>query len=194
MSMTREAQIKESLQRFQLPSYTEIPNVGLYLKQVVKYINDFLEPLQDDPLTVSMVSNYVKHKLIPNPIRKMYYREHIAYLFFIAVTKCVLSLEEIRFLLTLQEKTYDTDYTYNRFKTQLEDALHHLGSAEDRIPAASTGDSEGHILLRNTIITISHKIYMDKYFYYTQLAENETEKQNPASAEDTTSKKAVQEK
>ena len=176
MPATREEQIAESLNRFQMPAYTQIPNVGLYLKQVVAYINDYLDPIRDDPLTVSMVSNYVKHKLIPNSIHKMYYREQIALLFFIAVTKCVLSLEEIRFLLAIQEKSYDTQYSYEQFRRKLEEALHHMIGVEDRIPPASSDDSEGHILLRNTVITISHKIYMDRYFYYAQLAENEEEK------------------
>ena len=173
MPATREEQIAESLNSFQMPAYTEIPNVGLYLKQVVAYINDFLDPIRDDPLTVSMVSNYVKHKLIPNPIHKMYYREQIALLFFIAVTKCVLSLEEIRFLLAIQEKSYDTEYSYEQFRRKMEEALHHMTGVQDKIPPASSDDSEGHILLRNTVITISHKIYMDRYFYYAQLAENE---------------------
>ena len=42
---------------FTLPDYDQIPNVGLYLEQVTKYLNEYLEPLGCTPLTGSMISN-----------------------------------------------------------------------------------------------------------------------------------------
>ena len=56
---------------FHLPRYFEIPDVGLYLKQVVKYINDILSPLGLPEMTASMISNYVKQGLIDKPVRKL---------------------------------------------------------------------------------------------------------------------------
>ena len=61
-----------------LPRYREIPNVGLYLDQVVKYINENLEPLHLS-ITPSMLSNYVKKGYIASPIKKQYYAEQIRY-------------------------------------------------------------------------------------------------------------------
>ena len=84
--------IKASVQSFQLPRYEEIPNIGLYLDQTVKYVSEYLAPLQSISLTSSMVSNYVKKGLVANAVKKQYYREQIAYLFFIAVAKNVLSM------------------------------------------------------------------------------------------------------
>ena len=40
-----------------LPNYDQIPDVGLYLEQVTKYLNAYLEPLGCAPLTGSMISN-----------------------------------------------------------------------------------------------------------------------------------------
>lgn len=71
-----------ALENFQMPAYAEIPDVGLYLKQVVKYINGYLDPVLPESLTISMVSNYVKQKLIPNPVHKMYLRDQITFLYF----------------------------------------------------------------------------------------------------------------
>lgn len=85
-----------------LPTYDQIPNVGLYLEQVTKYLNEYLEPLGCAPLTGSMISNYVKKDLVKNPVKKQYGREHIARLLMIAVAKTVLSLEEIDQLLAGQ--------------------------------------------------------------------------------------------
>ena len=84
---------------FTLPAYDQIPNVGLYLEQVTKYLNEYLEPLGCTPLTGSMISNYVKKGLVKNPVKKQYDREHIARLLVVAVSKTVLSLEEVQQLL-----------------------------------------------------------------------------------------------
>ncbi len=82
-----------------LPVYDQIPNVGLYLEQVTKFLNEYLEPLGCPPITGSMISNYVKKDLVENPVKKQYDRERIARLMLIAVGKTVLSLEEIQQLL-----------------------------------------------------------------------------------------------
>ena len=50
---------------FCLPRYAQIPGVGLYLEQVVRYINAQLAPLGEPELTSSMVSNYVKQGSFP---------------------------------------------------------------------------------------------------------------------------------
>ena len=48
------------MMKVELPEYREIPDVGLYLDQAVKYINGILEPYPDLQVTGSMLSNYVK--------------------------------------------------------------------------------------------------------------------------------------
>ena len=50
----------KTIEGFRLPRYREIPNVGLYLEQVAKYINGYLNVLGYADITPSMISNYVK--------------------------------------------------------------------------------------------------------------------------------------
>ena len=106
--MTMKAEIKqqlaESVRTFRLPRYAEIPNVGLYLEQATKYVCEYLAPLGEFSLTPSMISNYVKKGLIANPVKKQYGREQIAYLFFIAVAKSVLSLDALTGFIQLQQQ------------------------------------------------------------------------------------------
>ena len=78
MKATTKEYIAASVRNFRLPRYEEIPNVGLYLEQTAKYINEYLAPMQDGALTPSMISNYVKKHLISNPIKKQYSRDQIA--------------------------------------------------------------------------------------------------------------------
>ena len=105
MSVEIETDALKVLEDFALPEYNEIPDVGLYLKQTVKYLSEYLEPVQGITITESMVSNYVKQKLVESPVRKEYHRDQIAILFFIAFAKSVLSLEEIRFLIGVMGKS-----------------------------------------------------------------------------------------
>ena len=105
---------------FHMPRFEDIPNVGLYLEQTVSYITEYLSPILDSAITSSMISNYVKKKLVSNPVRKQYSRDQIASLFFIAVTKSVLSLENIRVLLAIRDERYDSSTAYNYFCDGLE--------------------------------------------------------------------------
>ncbi|MBQ1306569.1 MAG: DUF1836 domain-containing protein, partial [Erysipelotrichaceae bacterium] len=75
---------RNAMEAFRLPTYREIPSVGLYLDQTSKYINECLSVIPGCSITNSMISNYVKHKLIANPVKKQYGRDQIAYLIFIA--------------------------------------------------------------------------------------------------------------
>ena len=70
--MEKEVQnrITADIAAFRLPRYAQIPEVGLYLEQVVRYINARLAPLGEPELTGSMVSNYVKQKLVPAPVHR----------------------------------------------------------------------------------------------------------------------------
>lgn len=57
-----------SARDYRMPRYKEIPNVGLYLEQTVKYINECLAPIEIS-ITPSMLSNYVKKGYIDRPIK-----------------------------------------------------------------------------------------------------------------------------
>ena len=47
--------MKFSARDYRMPRYKEIPNVGLYLEQTVKYINECLAPIEIS-ITPSMLS------------------------------------------------------------------------------------------------------------------------------------------
>ena len=74
-----------SARDYRMPRYKEIPNVGLYLEQTVKYINECLAPIEIS-ITPSMLSNYVKKGYIDRPIKKQYYADQIAYDYFLLGT------------------------------------------------------------------------------------------------------------
>ncbi|WP_099974179.1 MULTISPECIES: DUF1836 domain-containing protein [Lactobacillaceae] len=156
--------IADSIKNFTLPSYKEIPNVGLYLEQTVKYLNEYLEPLGDVTITNSMISNYVKKKLIDSPIKKQYSRDQIVILFFIAISKVVLSLEDINKLLSVQADTHNVQESYEYFCSELIDILNKVFSRQKLSEFDSSNEPEEKIMLQNVITAIANKIYLDKYF------------------------------
>lgn len=115
--------ITADIAAFRLPRYAQIPEVGLYLEQVVRYINARLAPLGEPELTGSMVSNYVKQKLVPAPQKKLYTAEHLARLLFIAVVKPVVPLEGLRLMFSIQEECYPLQTAYDYFCDEFENML-----------------------------------------------------------------------
>ena len=157
-------QVAESIRDFRLPRFHEIPDVGLYLEQVVKYINDCLSPLMQAEITGSMISNYVKKGLIASPVKKQYSRDQIAHLMYIATVKSILSMEDIRLTLSIKEKTYSSDIAYNYFCAELENILEYVFARKRELEVVGSDSTDEKVMLRNTIITVAHKVYLDKLF------------------------------
>lgn len=97
-AMEQNEQLMNTVRDIHLPRYWEIPTVGLYLEQVTRYVNAYLKKLGCPTITASMVSNYVKQKTIPGPVKKAYGPASIANLMYVALVKNVLSMEDIRLL------------------------------------------------------------------------------------------------
>lgn len=154
---------------FHLPSYQEIPNVGLYLKQVVKLINDCLEPFFQITVTETMLSNYVKKHIISSPVKKQYSRDQIASLFFIVLAKTVLSLDNIQTILQMQQETYSIEKAYEYFCSEFENMLLFVYGHKNQLEKIGEKNSKEKNLLRNVIITVAHKFYLDHIFYELHL-------------------------
>ena len=153
-----------SIENFRLPRYREIPNVGLYLDQTVKYINPFLAPLGFGEVTPSMISNYVKKGYISNPVRKQYSADQIASLFFIAIAKNVVTMENIALLFEMQESSYARNVAYDYFCAELENMLGYTFGLKDEIEDIGTTDTEQRKILQSVIIAVVHIIYLTSQF------------------------------
>ena len=138
--------------------------MGLFLEQTTKYISSHLEPLEGISITSSMISNYVKKKLISNPVKKQYSREQIAYLIFIAVAKSVLSLENIQLFIELQKKAYPSEVAYEYFCHEFESVLKCVFDMRAVPEMTGTKNTELKNMLRNTTITAAHKVYLETFF------------------------------
>lgn len=163
MKQENKQQFTASVKDFRLPRYHEIPNVGLYLEQATKYICGYLSPLGEFSLTSSMISNYVKKGLIANPVKKQYSREQIAYLFFIAVAKSVLSLDALSGFIQLQQRTYSLQKAYDYFCEEFENVLQFTFGVTDLMEIRGEESSDEKRLLYTCIVAAVQKVYLEKY-------------------------------
>jgi len=164
MTMKQETKqsIAQAIASFRLPRYQEIPNVGLYLEQATKYVCEYLSPLGEYTLTPSMISNYVKKGLIDNPVKKQYGREQIAYLFFIAVAKSVLSLDALTGFIKLQQQTYTLPKAYDYFCDQFESLLAFTFEVTDTMEMCGEDNTDEKRLLFTCIVAAVQKVYLEK--------------------------------
>ena len=156
--------ITDSVKDFSLPRYDDLPGMGLYLEQTTKYLSDCLSQVIDAPFTISMISNYVKKGLISSPVKKLYDRDQIAHLMFIVLAKSVVSLDNLYHFIRLQERTYTAERAYNYLCEEFENLLQYVFGLKDSIESVGVDSTDEKLMLRNTIITITHKIYLDKCF------------------------------
>lgn len=92
--------------RYRPVPWEQIPDLGLYMDQVITFITRVYEPLYGDTtksyLSAPMINNYVKNKLIPRPTGKKYSRLQIALLIMIVALKRVCMMEDIREMLRVE--------------------------------------------------------------------------------------------
>lgn len=157
----KNTSVRETLSSFRMPAYREIPDVGLYLDQVVKYINGCFADFPEMKITSSMVSNYVKMKIIPSPHKKTYSRDQIAALLFIVIAKTVLSMDHIRICLTMKDSFSSNEDAYSTFAARLKEVLSHMEEGTD---LKSAGGSEQEQALDHIVITAAHKMFLERYF------------------------------
>ena len=103
---------------FSYPKWEDIPNIDLYLDQVLLYVNQVCAPISPDKekgLTASMVNNYVKHGYLTKPDKKKYQRKQIARLIAITTLKSVFSIQEIAQTLNTLHTYTNSDQLYDAF-------------------------------------------------------------------------------
>lgn len=116
------------LKDFSLPSWDELPEMELYMDQVMSYLSKKLNPIFDDnidkTLTPYMINNYVKANLIDAPVHKKYSKSQLGYLLGICLIKQILSISDILFLYESNEGTAkEKDQLYTFLKRVQDDSI-----------------------------------------------------------------------
>ena len=108
------------LNRFRLPAWEEIPDIGLYMEQVVTLLREYLDYLppelkEEEAVTAAAINNYVRTRVMPGPQKKRYYRVHLAYLIMICTLKQGLSISLVQKLLPVGLPPEEVRRIYSRY-------------------------------------------------------------------------------
>ncbi len=135
--------IMASLDRTRQVNVEEIPNIDLYMDQLLTFMEESLRrssrhPGADKILTKTMINNYAKNDLLPPPIKKKYSKDHIILLMFIYYYKNILSFSDIQ---TLFEPLYKRFGDKNA-EIKLKDIYTTIYEEQDEIVATLKKDIE----------------------------------------------------
>lgn len=116
-AITALDQLTHSFSQRGLPSWEQLPELELYMDQVISLIHRYIpESVDTKQLTAAMVNNYVKMGAMPPPVKRRYSRSHVAYLLMICILKQVLPMNSVCDIIRngLQGRTEEE--LYQRFR------------------------------------------------------------------------------
>ena len=111
---------EQYLDAYRLPAWGEIPDIGLYMDQVVTLLSGYLDYMppelkEEQVITPAAINNYVRKKIMPEPVKKKYYRVHIAYLIMVCTLKQSLSIPTLQTMIPLGLSEAELKRVYSAF-------------------------------------------------------------------------------
>lgn len=158
--------IEEIVMKIHIPRWSELPEIDLYLDQVVNYLERYLSQYstnkEDKIITKTMINNYVKQGIMPAPEKKKYGRSHIAYLMVICILKQVYSISDIGKLISLTIQYFEIGKAYNRFCANFEISVKNAFTRK-QFPNIDKMTEEQY-LLKNVVQSVADKLYVEMKF------------------------------
>lgn len=151
-----------------LPRWQELPDLELYMDQVISlvdvYLTPFIKPEKHNLLTKSMVNNYVKLGLIPAPKKKRYTKNHVAFLIAITTLKQVLTIPEIKEGILFQGRVEGISQAYDLFCDETEKAVAHIAAMAQGKVAAPDVDPlpVRYFAVRTATTSFANKLLAEK--------------------------------
>ncbi len=134
--MEELAELKRLLTEQRPDRWDELPDIPLYMDQVVSYLSRQMIPTGDgDTLTSAMINNYIKDGLVERANGKKYDQEHLAYLTAISALKQVMSVREMKVITTVGREMRSPDRQYEYFCEYLDQAM---ADTADRLDEGTT--------------------------------------------------------
>lgn len=147
-------ELKERLETQRPVDWESLPDLSLYMDQVIGYMTrQLIQYEAAEGLTSAMVNNYIKDGHLPRAEGKRYSRTHLAYLTAICALKQVLPVRDAGFL-TGELAEEDAQGMYETFRRTLDTALADTAQRLDT-------DCEVQALSR-LALTLALRSYADK--------------------------------
>ncbi len=169
------------IEDFQLPRWNLLPDIDLYMDQVLTLIEKYLSPLtihsDQKIITSAMVNNYVKLGLIPAPVKKRYTKKHIAFLIAISILKQVFTIQEIKDGILFQASVVGINEAFNLFCDEQEKSLKIVAAqvtGKQSIPILQEKIPVDFLAVKLATLSFSSKLITEKTIAISQkyLAKN----------------------
>lgn len=156
--------MRQELLNIKFLRWDDLPDFGIYNDQVLTIIQSQLSflhlPEGEQTITPTMINNYVKNGIIDRPIKKKYYKPHIAKLIVISLLKQVLPLGDIQKGIELQISLQGVEKAYNTFCEEMEQSLQLLAGikTEEENSLRFTGVRSDNLALKMVTTSVVSKI------------------------------------
>lgn len=159
---------------YKLPAWKELPDIGLYMDQVIALLGQYLDfiPVEDQknkPVTPTTINNYVRLKVMPAPEKRKYYRIHIAYLIMIFTLKQGTSINGIQQLLPVNAPEDEVKVFYTNYIQRLQEiSLFYIeqtrAAAQDLLdqPKEAKEEAIEHFIIQSILMSGFSRILADK--------------------------------
>lgn len=180
----------DDLNQFSYKDYKDLPDIDLYMDQVVTFLDKQLSIFQtsslDKQITSSMINNYVKGEVVSAPISKKYNREHLALIQEVCTLKQVLTIAEVKQIIDerYKKENVSKDEVFDHFKNLVNEKNKEaiaitrdlLKSIEQNDLRALTDLSVSLALTANSFISISKRILFLNRLYQQDLENKKKDK------------------
>ncbi len=116
--LTKELnQWTEQLKNYETIKLSNMPDIDLYMDQVITFItkqlSNFSKEELDKIITPSMINNYTKDGIIPRPVNKKYNKSHLSSILMLCIFKQILPINDITIFIDKEQEErifqlYDT--------------------------------------------------------------------------------------
>lgn len=176
---------KNLMLSFHIPRWEELPNIDLYMDQVITFIQQSLlicpNNRGDSIITPSMVNNYVKLNLIPKPIKKKYNRRHLAYLIVISILKNIFTIQDIKEGILFQTQINEKKVAYNSFCEEQEKAIQFIAksiNSDNKESLEEINLTNENFVIEMATISFASKVFCQKTLeLQNDFMENENSKE-----------------
>ena len=172
----------DQIAAFTFPRWQELPEIDLYMDQVVGYLSQKLAVFYDTDddrrsITATMINNYVKQKIIPPPVKKRYGRDAVSALMVLFCTKQVLSIGLCGALISgCREQSSElggdaaAEAFHNRFCHIFEEVLHHTAVGDEAFSCLAALREEDRTLT-TAAVAFANQIYAERIILHTMVHE-----------------------
>ena len=144
---------------YHLPEWDAIPDLGLYMDQVVVLLAQYLNFIPAMPggkesfVPSSTINNYVRLKIMPAPVKRKYFRVHIAYLIMILTMKQSISISDVQKIIPADIPEEDVRAIYQEYSEKFRHiALFFNQQVQDAAEDIRTPDQPGEAAVSRLVI------------------------------------------